>query len=309
MGKHETIKTGAKIGITPVGGRIGAEISGVALGGNLDVETVAEIRQALLKYKVVFFRGQHHLTDAEQEAFAKLLGNPIAHPTVPRLEGTEYVLNIKSDGDQAANTWHTDVTFVDAYPLASILRAVVIPSKGGDTVWANTVEAYERLPQELKDLAGKLWALHSNVYDYAAARPNAKDKDATRYREVFTSTIYETEHPVVRVHPETGERTLLLGNFVQKIIGYSRDDSSRLFGIFQDHITRLENCVRWRWSLGDVAMWDNRATQHYGVGDFNEPREMHRVTIDGDVPVSLDGRTSVTKVKRPNPAPLKLAAE
>jgi taurine dioxygenase len=309
MGKHETIKTGAKIGITPVGGRIGAEISGVALGGDLAVETVAEIRQALLKYKVVFFRGQHHLTDSAQEAFAKLLGNPVAHPTVPRLEGTDYVLNIKSDGEHAANTWHTDVTFVDAYPLASILRAVVIPSKGGDTVWANTVEAYERLPQELKDLAGKLWAQHSNVYDYAAARPSAKDKDIARYREEFTSTVYETEHPVVRVHPETGEKTLLLGNFVQKIIGYSRDDSARLFGIFQDHITRLENCVRWRWSLGDVAMWDNRATQHYGVGDFTEAREMHRVTIDGDVPVSLDGRTSVTKVKRPNPAPLKLAAE
>jgi alpha-ketoglutarate-dependent taurine dioxygenase len=310
MGKPETFASqDTRLDIRPVAGRIGAEISGIELGGGLDAETVADIRKALFAHKVIFFRAQHHLTDAAQEAFGKLLGAPIAHPTVPKLEGTEYVLNIKSDGTHAANTWHTDVTFVDAYPQASILRAVILPSKGGDTVWANTEEAYRRLPEELRDLADKLWALHSNAYDYAAVRPDAKGSDAAakRYREVFTSTVYETEHPVVRIHPETGERTLLLGNFVQKILGYSRDDSARLFGIFQDHITRLENTVRWRWSKGDVAIWDNRATQHYGVGDFTEPREMHRVTIDGDVPVSIDGRRSQTRVKRHNPDLLQAA--
>ncbi|MEI9930193.1 MAG: TauD/TfdA family dioxygenase [Rhizomicrobium sp.] len=310
MGKLETIAAGdTGLDIRPLAGRIGAEISGVRLGGDVPSQTFAEIRKALLEYKVIFFRRQHHLTDAEQEAFGKLWGAPVAHPTVPKIDGTDYVLNIKSDGTHAANTWHTDVTFVDAYPQASILRAVVLPSKGGDTVWANTEEAYKRLPQELRDLADKLWALHSNLYDYAAVRPGSKGSDAEkRYREVFASTVYETEHPMVRVHPETGERTLVLGNFVQRIIGYSRDDSARLFGIFQDHITRLENTVRWRWSKGDVAMWDNRATQHYGIGDFTEPREMHRVTIDGDVPVSVDGRQSVTRVKRPNPE-LRQAAE
>jgi alpha-ketoglutarate-dependent taurine dioxygenase len=310
MGKLETLSTGnTSLDVRPVAGRIGAEISGVRLGGDISEYTLAEIRNALLTYKVVFFRNQHDLTDADQEAFGKLLGKPVAHPTVPKLEGTNYVLNIKSDGTHAANTWHTDVTFVDAYPQASILRVVVLPSKGGDTVWANTEEAYKRLPQELRDLADKLWALHSNLYDYAATRPGTKGSDAEkRYREVFASTVYETEHPVVRVHPETGERTLLLGNFVQRIVGYSRDDSARLFGIFQDHITRLENTVRWRWSKGDVAMWDNRATQHYGIGDFTEPREMHRLTIDGDVPVSVDGRRSVIRVKRPNPE-LQQAAE
>lgn len=309
MGLHDKNVTAKEtIEVRPVAGRIGAEISGVALGGSLPAETVSEIRQALLKHKVIFFRGQHHLTDAEQEAFAKLLGSPIAHPTVPKLEGTEYVLNIKSDGKFAANQWHTDVTFVDAYPLASILRAITIPSKGGDTVWANTAAAYEHLPEPLRDLADKLWALHTNDYDYAATRPEA-DAERLQYQtEVFASTVYETEHPLVRVHPETGERTLVLGNFVKKILGVTRDDSSRLIGIFQDHITRLENTVRWRWTPGDVAIWDNRATQHYGIGDFSENRELHRVTVDGDVPVGIDGKHSVTRVKRPN-ANLKLAAE
>ena len=310
MGKLEVFSAGnADLDVRPVGGRIGAEISGVKLGGDIPEGTLAEIRKTLLTHKVVFFRNQHDLTDAAQEAFGKLMGPPIAHPTVPKLEGTDYVLNIKSDGTHAANTWHTDVTFVDAYPQASILRAVVLPSKGGDTVWANTEEAYKRLPEELRALADKLWALHSNLYDYAAVRPSSKGSDAEkRYREVFASTVYETEHPVVRIHPETGERPLLLGNFVQRIVGYSREDSARLFGSFQDHITRLENTVRWRWSHGDVAMWDNRATQHYGIGDFTEPREMHRVTIDGDIPVGVDGRHSVTRVKRPNPE-LQQAAE
>ncbi len=310
MGLHETIRTGKSvIEIRPVAGRIGAEISGVALSGKLDAETVAAIRQALLKHKVIFFRDQHQLTDAEQEGFAKLLGNLVPHPTVPKIDGTEAALNIISDGTYAANQWHTDVTFVDAYPLASILRAVTLPEKGGDTVWANTAEAYNHLPEPLRELADKLWALHTNNYDYAAARPDATSERRKHHREVFSSTVYETEHPLVRVHPETGERTLLLGNFAQKILGFTREDSARLIGIFQDHITRLENTVRWHWAPGDVAIWDNRATQHYGIGDFTEKRELHRVTIDGDVPVAIDGKRSVTRRKQPKTPPELLAAE
>jgi len=310
MGVHEKIGSAdAEVEIRAVAGRIGAEILGVKLGGNLDAETVAAIRQALLRHKVIFFRGQHHLTDAEQEAFARLLGDLVPHPTVPKLDGTDVVLNILSDGTYAANQWHTDVTFVDAYPLASILRAVQLPTKGGDTVWANTAAAYEHLPESLRDLADKLWALHTNAYDYAATRPEASADRIRHHASVFASTVYETEHPLVRVHPETGERTLLLGNFAQKIIGLNREDSARLINIFQDHITRLENTVRWNWTLGDVAIWDNRATQHYGIGDFTEKRELHRVTIDGDLPVSVDGRRSVARTKRPNAPQLQDAAE
>jgi len=286
------------LSVHPVAGRIGAEIRGVRLSGDLDKKSVDGIRRALNEYKVVFFRGQQHLDDAGQEAFAQKLGKPVAHPTVPVKDGSSYLLEIDSSRGGRANSWHTDVTFVDAYPFASILRAVVIPPAGGDTLWANTVAAYRDLPQELRDLADRLWAVHSNEYDYAARRPNASDDEARRYQETFTSTVYETEHPLVHVHPETGERSLLLGHFVKRIVGLTSADSAHLFALLQNHIVAPENTVRWRWNAGDVAIWDNRATQHYAVNDYGDQhRVVRRVTLDGVVPVSVDGRRSVTRKK------------
>ncbi|MFB7513382.1 TauD/TfdA dioxygenase family protein [Streptomyces sp. NPDC056144] len=276
-----------------LGGRLGAVISGVRLGGDLPAETVAEIRAALLAHKVVFFRGQEHLDEESHEAFGKLLGTPVAHPTVPAADG-RYSLGIDSDHGARANQWHTDVTFVPSYPAFSILRAVVIPPYGGNTLWANTATAYSHLPEPLRVLADSLRAVHSNDYDYAALRPGVPPQALAQYREIFVSTKYLTEHPVVRVHPETGERTLLLGNFVQRINGLTGSDSRTLLELFQSHIERPENTVRWQWQVGDVAIWDNRATQHYGVDDSDDhERKLRRVTIDGDLPVGVDGATSV----------------
>ncbi|GGD83862.1 TauD/TfdA dioxygenase family protein [Caballeronia grimmiae] len=301
---HEAAPLAAQSGepfqIRPIGGLIGAEVRGVTLSAELDDAAIARINAALLEHKVLFFRGQSHLDDAAQEAFAARFGETVAHPTVPSKEGTSRLLELDSKHGTRANSWHTDVTFVDAYPKISILRGVVIPPAGGDTVWANTAAAYTHLPQPLRELADSLWALHSNTYDYAATRNTpAIDNDAEReYRKQFTSTLYETEHPVVRVHPETGERTLVLGHFVQRFVGLSQRDSDRLQALFHDHITRLENTVRWRWTQGDVAIWDNRATQHYAVADYGDAhRVVRRATVHGDVPVSIDGRRSRT-VKR-----------
>jgi alpha-ketoglutarate-dependent sulfate ester dioxygenase len=285
------------IGVHPVAGRIGALISGIRLSRRLPPQTVAAIREALLRHKVIFFRNQEHLDDAEQEAFAQALGDPVAHPTIPPLAGTNVVLELDAaHGGGRVNYWHTDVTFVAAYPQASILRAVVVPASGGDTLWANTVAAYCDLPADLRDLAVRLRGVHTNDYDYAAVRPQVCDADRRHHREVFTSTVYETEHPVVRVHPETGERSLILGGFLQKLVGYSQSDSAHLIAILQGHVTRPENTVRWRWSAGDVAIWDNRATQHYAIDDYGaQPRIVRRVTVAGDVPISVDGRRSVTR--------------
>jgi alpha-ketoglutarate-dependent sulfate ester dioxygenase len=209
---------------------------------------------------------------------------------VPSVAGTEAVLDIDA-GNARASQWHTDVTFVPAFPLFSVLRGVVIPPVGGDTVWANTVAAYETLPRVLRGLADQLWALHSNVYDYAATRPNATARQVERYETVFKSTRYETEHPVVQVHPLTGERAIILGYFARKFLGVSSADSGHLFAMMQDHVTRLENTVRWHWSAGDVVIWDNRATQHKAIDDYgNEPRIVRRVTIDGPVSAGIDGR-------------------
>ncbi len=294
--------------IVPVAGRIGAEVRGVALSGDLDPVTLAAVRNALLRHKVIFFRDQDALTDQRHEDFAALLGAPVAHPTVPVAEGSRYLLELDSKEGYAASSWHTDVTFVDAYPQASILRAITIPQAGGDTLWANGVTAYEELSDPLKALVDNLWAVHSNKYDYASVLGSKADERSKEYEKIFASTVYETEHPVVRVHPETGERSLLVGHFVKQFVGLNPADSQRLFSILQDHITKPENTVRWRWRVGDVAIWDNRATQHRAIADFGfQRRTLRRATVAGDVPVSIDGRRSRT-VKKEVPVDL-VAAE
>jgi len=284
--------------VRPIAGRIGAEITGVRLSGDLAPPVVQGIRDTLLKYKVIFFPGQTHLDDTSHEAFGRLLGDIVPHPTVPSVEGTAAVLDIDGTNGHRASAWHTDVTFVDAYPQASILRALKVPTKGGDTVWANTATAYQALPSKFREFANNLWAVHSNAYDYSVPTQNARAESLRSYFAVFASTVYETEHPVVRVHPETGERTLVLGAFLQKFVGLPKADSRRLFNLLQGYVTRVENTVRWRWSVGDVAIWDNRATQHAAVDDYgDQPRLHHRVTVAGDAPVSIDGRRSVTRTK------------
>jgi alpha-ketoglutarate-dependent sulfate ester dioxygenase len=257
----------------------------------------------LSKYKVLFFRNQGHLDDAEQERFAARLGDLVAHPTSPARLGSAAILELDSTrGGGRADRWHTDVTFVDAYPKISVLRGVVIPPFGGDTAWANTVAAYEGLPPALKTLAENLWAVHSNLFDYAAARPQASAAAVKQYEEVFTATVYETEHPVVRVLPGTGERSLVLGYFVRRFVGYSQSDSNHLFEMLQSHVTGLENTVRWRWNADDVAMWDNTATQHCAINDYgDQKRVVRRSTIRGENPVSVDGRTSASICKTTEP--------
>ncbi|RZS43511.1 taurine dioxygenase [Herbihabitans rhizosphaerae] len=291
--------TATAIGVSKLGAGIGARIDGVRLGGGLDTSTVAEVRSALLANKVIFFRGQHHLDDAGQLEFARLLGDPtLAHPTV-RGRDHANVLPIDSDYGKA-NSWHTDVTFVDRVPAISVLRAIELPPYGGSTVWANTVRAYESLPEAVKALVDRLWAVHTNAYDYAAnldsTRIGGVDVKTEEYREEFVSKVYETEHPVVRVHPETGERALLLGHFVKRLVGLTSTESQAIFQLLQHRVTQLENTVRWQWAEGDVAIWDNRATQHYGVADYDDHhRRLNRVTISGDVPVSVDGVSSTIR--------------
>ncbi|MDM7957407.1 TauD/TfdA family dioxygenase [Blastomonas sp.] len=293
--------------IVPVAGRIGAEVRGVALSGELDEDSIAAIKTALVRHKVLFFRDQDGLDNARHEAFAARLGDPVAHPTVPVAEGSHYLLDLDTKEGYAASSWHTDVTFVDAYPEASILRAITIPQAGGDTLWANGVTAYEELPEALKTLVDGLWAVHSNKYDYAAVLGSKDAKRSEEYSKVFASTVYETEHPVVRVHPVSGERSLLLGHFVKQFVGLNSADSQRLFNILQDHITKPENTVRWRWRAGDVAIWDNRATQHRAIADFGlQRRTLRRATIAGSIPVGIDGRQSRT-VKKERAAQLEPA--
>ena len=281
------------IEVHPVAGRIGAEIRGVDLASALDEAVIELVREALLRRKVVFFRDQR-LDPESQVAFARRFG-PVttAHPTVPGLREHPDVLDVDAGGGNVASQWHTDVTFVDRPPFGSVLRAVVVPLVGGDTLWANTAAAYDDLPSELQSLAESLEAVHTNQFDYVGGRRGEPNEHIRAYGRVFESVRYETIHPVVRVHPETGERALFLGGFARRIVGLSPSDSTALLQVFRKHVERHENTVRWRWRPGDVAFWDNRATQHRAIADFGrDPRRLHRVTIVGEVPYGVSGRTS-----------------
>lgn len=282
--------------MTQVGGVIGAIVGGIRIGGDVEPAALGELRSALLRHRVVFLRDQQHATDADQLAFAQLLGEVTKpHPTVSG-DG-KAILPIDSERGKA-NSWHTDVTFVDRVPAISVLRAIKLPPYGGTTVWANTVEAYRRLHPALQALVASLRAVHSNLFDYAANRPQIGGVDVKeeQYRDEFRHLEFETEHPVVRIHPETGEPSLLLGHFVRSFTGLRTVDSADLFQLLQRQVTRLENTVRWSWRDGDIAIWDNRATQHYAVADYDDlPRLLHRITIAGPVPVGISGDTSVVR--------------
>src|SRR5215469_438509 len=285
-----------RIEVTQVGGVIGAIIGGIQIGGDVQADALAELRAALLRHRVVFLRDQHHATDADQLAFGRLLGEVTKpHPTVSG-DG-KAILPIDSERGKA-NSWHTDVTFVDRVPAISVLRAIKLPPYDGTTVWANTVEAYRRLHPALQALVANLRAVHSNLFDYAGNRPQIGGVDVKeeQYRDEFRHLEFETEHPAVRIHPETGEPSLLLGHFVRSFTGLTTVDSADLFQLLQRQVTRLENTVRWSWRDGDIAIWDNRATQHHAVADYDDlPRLMHRVTIAGPVPVGIGGDTSVAR--------------
>lgn len=293
---------GPRLALRRIAGRLGAEVEGLVLSPDLPAETIAALEAALVEHKVLFFRGQHQLDDASHQAFGARLGRTVAHPTVPARRGTQIFELDASKGGGRADSWHTDVTFVDAFPKISILRAVQVPAYGGDTVWANTAAAYQSLPASLRQLADELWAVHSNDYDYGAERSGVDAKRLTHHREVFVSQTYEAEHPVVHVHPVSGERALLLGHFVRRILGVSGNESTRLFELLQARVTRLENTVRWSWQAGDVAIWDNRATQHFAINDYgDQPRVVRRVTVHGDQAVAIDGQRSRVR-QRPEAA-------
>src|SRR5262245_51901094 len=177
--------------VKKVGGNIGAVVSGLTIGADLDPALVAELRVAVLEHKVVFVRGQDHATDADQYDFATQLGK-VTSPR-PTIQGdARAVLPIDSEEDDASS-WHTDATFVDRIPAFGVLRAVNVPPYGGTTVWANTVNAYKTLHPAMRALVCGLRAIHSNEYDDAA------------------------EHPLVRIHPETDKPSLLLGHSVRSI--------------------------------------------------------------------------------------------
>jgi alpha-ketoglutarate-dependent taurine dioxygenase len=284
------------IEVRPVSGHTGADIVGVDLRRALSDADVATLRAALLQWKVIFFRDQH-ISPAEQAAFARRFGQPTpAHPLRDSIEGHPEVLPIdrrifeEEYGGKTARRdidgWHTDVTAVINPPAGSILRAEDVPPYGGDTTWTNLVAAYEGLSAKRLNGAEKLRAVHSfHLPDGVAV--------SSKLRERIEAKPLVSEHPVVRVHPETGERALFVSpTFVRYIVGVSPEESRRIINLFFQQITRPEYTVRFRWQKGSIAFWDNRATSHLGPQDIDHiehERKLHRITLVGDIPVGVDG--------------------
>jgi alpha-ketoglutarate-dependent taurine dioxygenase len=288
-----TADPGLGIDVRPIAGRIGAEIHGVDLTRPLDATTVAAIRDALLRWKVVFFRDQF-LDQAQHLSFARSFGEPTpAHPTLPAAfpDHPEVLLldNRQSSslgGTSIESRWHTDVSFLPNPPMASILRGVVVPPYGGDTQWTNLAVAYETLSEPLRDLCDRLHAVHEN------ALPILRGEASTTLRNQFMARPIRAVHPVVRVHPETGERVLFVNpNFTSHIVELSRRESAHLLALLYEHVGNAEYTCRFRWEPGSIAFWDNRATAHLVPTDVPDGmhRSMQRITLAGDVTVGVDG--------------------
>jgi taurine dioxygenase len=281
--------------VRPMSGHTGAEILGVDLAA-LTPEIVAEIRATLLRWKVVFFRDQD-ITQAQHIAFGRCFGEVTpAHPTLPATF-PEYPEILLLDNDGAASLdgpliesrWHTDVTFVVNPPMASILRGVVVPPYGGDTQFTNLAVAYDTLSPEIRDLVDRLHAVHHNQL------PIARGEMTPGYAQKFQSKDIRSVHPVVRVHPETGERVLFVNpNFTSHICELSRKEGRHLLAMLYEHLTSPELTCRFRWEPGSIAFWDNRATCHLVPVDIPEgmQRTMQRITLAGDTPLGVDGKLS-----------------
>jgi taurine dioxygenase len=304
-----TTDRAAGIEVNPVAGHIGAEITGVDLAGEPDDAQVAAIRAAVLRWKVVFFRDQK-LDHAAHVAFARRFGEPVvlrrrgsaSPPDVPEVETTADRLELGGrfgmDHDEwlrrrrhtLLRGWHCDHGARIDPPAATILRAETVPPYGGDTTWSNLAAAYAGLSAPLREFVSRLRAEHRLGVGY---QPRPGDDGYVRH---LLDHQIATHHPLVRVHPETGERILNInGYYVEQITDLSRAESNHLLDLLLEQATRPEYTVRFRWEPGSVAFWDNRATIHLAPSDnahLDFPRIMHRVMLAGEVPVGVDGRPS-----------------
>ncbi|MDH6108723.1 alpha-ketoglutarate-dependent taurine dioxygenase [Kitasatospora sp. MAP12-15] len=305
-----------------VAGHIGADIEGVDLSLPLSDESVALIRQALHRHKVVFFRGQT-LDHATQIAFARQFGEltyahphddtpPEEHPEIFTIDprrfeeryGKDFLDDYRKTRYSYFDGWHTDVTAAVNPPAGSILRAEHVPEFGGDTQWTNLVAAYEGLSAPVRAFVDTLRAEHR----YGGSRRVGGDSD---YAKRINGNLLVAVHPVVRVHPETGERALFVNpGFTSHIVGVNARESKLILELLYAEITRPEYTVRLRWEPGQVAFWDNRATAHLAPRDLEHldvERRLHRVTLIGDVPVGPDGQESELVAGRPFTADHRVA--
>jgi taurine dioxygenase len=279
----------AGLTVTPVSTVLGAEISGLDLRQPLTPEVVAGVRAALLRHKVVFFRDQD-ISHEDHVRFGRYFGELEGHPVTSHVPGFPEILHIEAaDGMKlreeivplvrVANKWHTDVTFRAAPSMGGVLRMRDMPPLGGDTLFADTAAIYRDLPQALKDKLATLTAEHDILQSYGYRVDEAKRQEL---RAAYPLMV----HPVIRTHPETGDKHLFVNKvFTTRILGLPEDEAKTLLADLLDRVKTPEYQVRFRWTPNAIVFWDNRATQHYAILDYwPQERIVERVTIAGDAP-------------------------
>lgn len=272
--------------VAPLNPTIGARVTGVDLSARLHRDTVAELRAALLRHQVLFFEDQT-LTPAQQRDFAAAFGPLHVHPVYPHVDDVPEILVLDNHAGNPTDNdnWHTDVTFIETPPLGSVLYARELPPSGGDTLWSSSTAAFRALSPAFREFLSGLEAVHDFAKSFPPDRQVSRNAGAERY-EAARRDHPPVTHPVVRTHPETGEQGLFVNfGFTTKIKGLSPKESSAILRFLFEHVTKPEFVVRWSWTPGSVAFWDNRVTQHYAVNDYLPHRRvMHRATILGDRP-------------------------
>jgi taurine dioxygenase len=279
----------AGLSVTPAGPVLGAEIAGIDLERPLEPDAVSAIRTALLQYKVIFFRDQDISYEAHV-AFGRHFGELEGHPVLPTVPGHPLILHIEGvdgmqwteatiAGGRAADKWHTDVTFRENPSMGGILRMRHMPPLGGDTLFADTAAIWRDLPDRVKERIDGLSAEHDILQSFGGRVSDEK-------REELRHTTPPVAHPVVRTHPETGEKALYVNRtFTSRILGVDEGESRELLRYLTGKVKQPEYQVRFHWSPNAIVFWDNRPTQHYAVLDYwPHHRVVERVTVVGDRP-------------------------
>ena len=276
------VDTGTHFDLKPLTPTIGAELHGIDLSEELSEAAIAAVRQALLDWKVIFFRDQD-ITRAQHIAFARRFGDLEIHPATPKDQPDPEVLRIEHGPNSRGqeNAWHSDVTWRATPSLGSILRSIEIPPVGGDTLFANMYAAYEALSDGLKATLGTLRAVHSAAHVFGAKSAyGAGDQKALSGH----SDLPESVHPVIITHPGSGRKALYVNpSFTLRFEGWTAEESKPLLDYLYAHAQRPDFVHRFSWKPGSVAFWDNRATWHLAMNDYHGHRRlMHRITIAGE---------------------------
>ncbi len=274
----------SRLNIKPLSGCIGAEIHSIDLTKPITHELYIQLRECLVEYEVIFFRDQA-ITPAQQYALASMFGPLQSHPAYQTVEGFPEISILESTADKPTKIecWHSDMTFRQHPPLATVLRAQVVPDKGGDTLWASMTAAYRGLSKPMHDFLSTLTAVHDFSYGFkeSLAEPGGQQRLAQAL--VDNPPV---RHPVIRIHPESGKSVIFVNElFTRHIEGLSRSESDALLSFIFEHIRTPEYSCRFAWQPDSIAIWDNRSTQHKPINDyFPAHRRLERITIDGDLP-------------------------